>query len=152
MLLVSYIVEDAPRALLNAGHDVLVESGSGRDQWSMARLDGEALVFDERTAPARRRRTPRRLHSFTEGLEVAVQLGASVYWFHSARTALRCRATTAGRGSPTTSRSSNERQPNREGSPTSTMCTSLTPRQTDRARHSLSLFHVGRMVTCWLRR
>ena len=88
VLLVSYIGEEVPRALLGAGRDVLVKSGPGPDQWSVARLDGDALAFDPRTTPE----TPVDIvhldvgSLFDEYLDMAVQLGASVYWVHSART------------------------------------------------------------------
>ncbi len=51
VLLVSYIGEEVPRALLQAGLDVLVKSGPGTDQWAIAQLDGDALAFDQRTTP-----------------------------------------------------------------------------------------------------
>ena len=88
MLLVSYIGEEVPRALLHAGLDVLVKSGPGTDQWAIAQLDGDALVFDQRATPL----SPVDIvhldvgSLFDEYLDIAVQLGASVYWVHSART------------------------------------------------------------------
>jgi uncharacterized protein YndB with AHSA1/START domain len=88
VLLVSFIGEEVPRALLQGGLDVLVKSGPGTDQWSLTRLDGDALAFEPRTAPA----TPVDIvhldvaSLFDEYLDVAVNLGASVYWVHSART------------------------------------------------------------------
>ncbi|MET0903663.1 MAG: SRPBCC domain-containing protein [Acidimicrobiales bacterium] len=87
VLLVSFIDEEVPRALLQAGLGVLVKSGPGPDQWSLARLDGDALVFDARTAPEPVDIVHLDVDTlFDEYLDVAVRLGASVYWVHSART------------------------------------------------------------------
>ncbi len=88
VLLVSYIGEEVPRALLHAGLDVLVKSGPGADQWAVAQVDGEVIEFDARSTPV----TPVDIVHldvptlFDEYLDVAVQLEASTYWVHSART------------------------------------------------------------------
>jgi uncharacterized protein YndB with AHSA1/START domain len=88
VLLVSFIGEEVPRALVDAGLEVIVKSGPGRDQWSVAHLDGDALEFSPRTTPI----SPVDIVHldvaglFDEYLDVAVDLGASLYWVHSART------------------------------------------------------------------
>jgi uncharacterized protein YndB with AHSA1/START domain len=87
VLLISYIGDEVPRALLDAGFEVSCKSGPGRDQWAVAHLDGDALVWESRTTPV----SPvdvvhDDVGRFDEHLEVAVELGASTYWFHSART------------------------------------------------------------------
>jgi uncharacterized protein YndB with AHSA1/START domain len=88
VLLVSYITEEVPRALVRAGIEVLVKSGPGPDQWSVPRLDDDTLVFDPRTTPL----TPVDIvhldvgSLFDDNLDLAVELGASTYWAHSGRT------------------------------------------------------------------
>lgn len=88
VLLISYIGEEVPRALLTAGFDVSCKSGPGPDQWSVARMDGDLLAWESRTTPE----TPVDIvhhdvgSMFDEYLDIAVELGASTFWYHSART------------------------------------------------------------------
>jgi len=88
VLLISFIGDEVPRALLEAGFEVWAKTGPNDDQWALGSLDGDIVRWANRTSPPPQVDVVHLDVStlFDEYLDVAVALGASTYWFHSART------------------------------------------------------------------
>lgn len=87
IVLISWVTEDIPRSLVEAGFSVVVKSGPGDDAWDRMEVeDGELRAT--RVDPPERADL---LHldwtlGFHEYLELAHTTGVRTFWYHSGRT------------------------------------------------------------------
>jgi len=88
ILLVSFIGPEVPVTLASSGFDVVARTGPAPDDWaSCLAVDGELVTTPLAQAPDQVDLVHLDVgHAFEEHVDLAASLGATVVWYHSART------------------------------------------------------------------